>query len=305
MAVPTPSVPVPAGPGPGCTPLLDHAVRLLLDHARAAGPADRAWRFGPLVIVSGGDRAAAAAVSDGLGRGGTAGGTIVRDGRALDREIGAALAGDRLARLSAALEACRLVVVDRIDRVAAGPRRDALVHLFDASTGAGAAWCVSTAGLRDDELGAGVASRLAGGLVVAAPMTHAVAPGVTPQIGRVLRAAARHHDVPVAALVGPQRNRTVSAARSLAMYLARRLTGLSFQAIGAACGGRDHTTVLHGTRVCGSRIARDAAYAADVERIVAELAAAGGGATRRRPAVGSATLARALASRRRGRRRRA
>lgn len=278
--------------------MLEHAVRLLVGHGGG-----EPWRFGPLVILSAGDRAATTAAQEAFD---VRDAVFVRDGSLLDREIAAALAGDRLDRVAAALETCRFVVVDRIDRVAAGPRRDALVHLFDASSAAGAIWCVSTPSLRGDTLGDAVASRLTGGLVVIAPEAATVAAGGTPpSMGRVLRTAARHHDVPVAALSGPARDRTVSAARSLAMYLARRLTGLSLHAIGAACGGRDHTTVLHGTRVCAARVARDPAYAADVERIAADLATPGGATVRRRRGVGSRTLGRALATRRRDRRRQA
>ena len=92
------------------------------------------------------------------------------------------------------------------------------------------------------------------------------------------------------------------------MYLARRLAGASFRSIGAALGGRDHTTVLHGVRVCAGRIAADQDYAVDVERLATSLTMTGrpadvadGG----QPGVGSAALRRALAGRRRPRRRRA
>lgn len=279
--------------------ILEQAVKLLVGHA---GTADRHWRYGPLVILCACERGATAAVGDCLA---ARDDSIVRDGIGLDREIAAALADDHLDRLVTAFAACRIVVVDRLDRIPAGPRRDALVHLFDVATAAGAAWCVSTPSLMDDALGPALASRLAGGLVVAAPARYAVAAGTVPSMGRIQRAAARHHDVPVAALSGQSRERTVSAARSLAMYLARRLTGLSFQAIGTACGGRDHTTVLHGARVCAGHIERDPAYAADVERIVVDLVASGAVRSRRRPRVGSATLGRALKNRHTARRRRA
>lgn len=40
------------------------------------------------------------------------------------------------------------------------------------------------------------------------------------------------------------RDRSVSAARSIAMYLARKQTGMSFPEIGRAMGGKNHATVL-------------------------------------------------------------
>ena len=297
--------------GPSSPRLLDHAVRVLVEHlATSASPA-AAWRLGPLVVVSSAENAASHAVRTCLtaaGRHDRVGVIIERNGRQLDREIAAALEGESLDRLEATLASGRLVVVDRLDRVRAAAHRQALVRLFDSSVAAGATWCVSVRRADDEGVGPPLASRLSSGLVVQAPLLPAHAPaGVVPSLGRILRASAQAHDVPAAALSGPARTRAVSTARSLAMYLARRLTTNSFQAIGAACGGRDHTTVMHGVRVCGARIARDPAYAADVERVVAALTAGGRGldADRRRSGVGSMALVRRLTNRRGGRRRRA
>ena len=57
----------------------------------------------------------------------------------------------------------------------------------------------------------------------------------------------------------------------MAMYLARRLTPASLQAIGTAFGGRDHTTVLHGIRVTEARRASDPGLAAEIDELVAGL----------------------------------
>jgi chromosomal replication initiator protein len=42
-----------------------------------------------------------------------------------------------------------------------------------------------------------------------------------------------------------KRNKNVVLPRQIAMYLARKLTTHSLPEIGAAFGGKDHTTVLH------------------------------------------------------------
>ena len=152
-------------------------------------------------------------------------------------------------------------------------------------------------------------SRLCAGLVVplAARPVRQVQAGTAPSLTRIVRAAARLHDVQPAAIVGPSRSRTVAAARGLAMYLARRLTPHSLQAIGAGCGGRDHSTVLHGVRVCTAKIARDPAFATEVDHLIAHLGMPAArhvtSPTRRSSSVGSAALAGKLRSRRRGRRR--
>lgn len=49
-------------------------------------------------------------------------------------------------------------------------------------------------------------------------------------------------------LTGPSRSRLLVTARQIAMYLTRELTDLSLPKIGAAFGGRDHTTVMHATQ---------------------------------------------------------
>jgi hypothetical protein len=85
---------------------------------------------------------------------------------------------------------------------------------------------------------------------------------------------ARHHDMTVADLVGPSRRRAAVNARCIAMYLARHLTAASFYTIGRVCGGRDHTTVMHGVRVVERRLTRDPACAAEVARLAAGLAGA-------------------------------
>lgn len=290
--------------------LLDHAIRLLGEHLST--PRDGgAWRFGPLVIVAPALDAATVHAATAVGRARLAAGDVVSwAGGTLDRDIARALSGDRLDHLVTRCAACRLVVVDRIDGVAGAEPQRALVHLLDTSTAAGTAWCVSVARLPAAGLSPQCASRLGGGLVVPAPASADRPPvAVPPSLGRVIRAAARHHDVPVEAVLGPSRSRTVAAARSLAMYLARTLTGRSLQAIGSACGDRDHTTVLHAVRVCGVRIGHDPAFAADVERLAAALAAPGVTTAttgrRRRSGVGSAPLDRVLSNRRRDRRRRA
>jgi chromosomal replication initiator protein len=58
----------------------------------------------------------------------------------------------------------------------------------------------------------------------------------------------------------------------MAMYLARRLTPKSLQAIGNAFGGRDHTTVLHGIRVTETRRANDPGFAAEIDQLIRSLA---------------------------------
>ncbi len=56
---------------------------------------------------------------------------------------------------------------------------------------------------------------------------------------------ARHYGLSVEDLEGPTRRKDISHARQVAIYLARELTNSSFPTLGAAFGGRDHSTIMH------------------------------------------------------------
>lgn len=302
----------PSAAAPPATPrLLDHVVGLIVGHL--AGPRRSAWRFGPLAIVSADGAIAATAVRAACEARRVpivAEDVAIRFGPEFDREIAEAIDDDRLDRLTSRLAGHRLVIVDRIDRIATMERQRSLGHILDRTLEAGVVWVVSTAVHPLDAFGPHVGSRLCGGLVVPLPMDatrRGEVGGPPPSSGRIIRAAARLHDVTAADVIGPSRSRTVAAARCLAMYLCRHLTGRSYHAIGMAFGRRDHTTAMHGVRVCTARIGRDPAFAADVASLAAELDGTGPTAVDPtaacRPGVGSAALARAIGGRRRGRRR--
>jgi hypothetical protein len=197
------------------------------------------------------------------------------DGRSLGQTIARAVGSDHLDQLAAVFLTRPVAVIDDVDRLGRPEIQAAFVHLFDTATHAGIALCLSVARhpAALETLEPNVVSRLVGGLVVrprsATPEARFAgcrSPSVS--LARVLRAVARHHELDVATLVGPSRRRAIAEARSLAMYVARAVTDRSLQAIGAACGGRDHTTALHATRTQAARIAADPAFAADVERII-------------------------------------
>lgn len=60
-------------------------------------------------------------------------------------------------------------------------------------------------------------------------------------------------------------------ARQIAFYVLRTVTTYSYPRIGEICGGRDHTTVLHGCAKVEARLAIDPAFALFVGAIVNEL----------------------------------
>jgi chromosomal replication initiator protein len=74
-------------------------------------------------------------------------------------------------------------------------------------------------------------------------------------IEAVQREVASYFDVKLHDLKGPKRHRAVAHPRMVAMYLARKLTNMSYPEIGSRFGGKDHSTVISAVRkierLCG------------------------------------------------------
>ncbi len=61
----------------------------------------------------------------------------------------------------------------------------------------------------------------------------------------IIGTVSQYYEVPRSELLGPSRRQPLARHRQVAMYICREQTGLSLPRIGAAFGGRDHTTVMH------------------------------------------------------------
>lgn len=77
------------------------------------------------------------------------------------------------------------------------------------------------------------------------------------RIQDIIQQVLSRFDIRLADLQGRGRSKSVVLPRQVCMYLARRLTGYSLGEIGGFFGGRDHTTVLHATRLIKKRHAED------------------------------------------------
>jgi chromosomal replication initiator protein len=88
-------------------------------------------------------------------------------------------------------------------------------------------------------------------------------------VAEVARAVAARFGVPLRELRGPSRRAAVVQPRHLAIYLARRHTGLSIAALGAYFGGRDTKTIRHAIAAASARLAADPAQAAAAEALAA------------------------------------
>jgi chromosomal replication initiator protein len=84
---------------------------------------------------------------------------------------------------------------------------------------------------------------------------------------KIVEVVARYYQVPVEQLRGKARDKQIVLPRQVAMYLMREETEAPLLRIGAALGGRDHSTVLHGCE----KIEREMSESDDFRREVSSL----------------------------------
>ena len=101
------------------------------------------------------------------------------------------------------------------------------------------------------------------------PMMMAKASEV--HVGRVIEVVAAYYGLRSKDLCGPSRQRQVTRARQLAMWLARQELSMSLPEIGRAFGDRDHTTVLSSVRKIDTLQETDAGVQAVVTRLRSSL----------------------------------
>ena len=87
-------------------------------------------------------------------------------------------------------------------------------------------------------------------------------------ISEIQKATSVFYDVKISELTSKQRNRTVSLARQVCMYIAREMTACSLQEIGAFLGGRDHATVLYSVKKITSLSLKDPRLEEDIRVIM-------------------------------------
>ena len=86
-------------------------------------------------------------------------------------------------------------------------------------------------------------------------------------LAEIIDAAAVEFGVEREALLARDRRPAVSAARQVAMYVARELTQHSLPEIGRGMGGRNHSTVLHAVKRIDEAIGTDPAVRNAVENL--------------------------------------
>jgi chromosomal replication initiator protein len=73
----------------------------------------------------------------------------------------------------------------------------------------------------------------------------------------IIKEVSKYFSIPINDIVGSKRNKFISHARQLAMYLSRELTSSSLPRIGKSFGNRDHSTVIYAVSKIADSIKTD------------------------------------------------
>ena len=93
------------------------------------------------------------------------------------------------------------------------------------------------------------------------------AKGTSPPLREIAAAAGRYYKLPLRELRSSSRKQHVVLARSVAIFLARQLTPLSYEEIGQFFGGRDHTTIIHNNQKIESQLTDNRALRLAIEEV--------------------------------------
>jgi chromosomal replication initiator protein len=87
----------------------------------------------------------------------------------------------------------------------------------------------------------------------------------------IISTVAQYYEIPQTEMIGSSRRQPLARQRQVAMYVCREHTVLSLPRIGAAFGGRDHTTVMHAVDKITGLIQSDKSVFDDVSTITQQL----------------------------------
>jgi len=90
-------------------------------------------------------------------------------------------------------------------------------------------------------------------------------------IQSIIKEVVSYYELKVSDIKGKGRQRTIALPRQIAMYLSRTLTNHSYPEIGAAFGGRDHTTVISAVRKIQQLIKTDSNVRVEVHMLQQKL----------------------------------
>jgi chromosomal replication initiator protein len=86
-------------------------------------------------------------------------------------------------------------------------------------------------------------------------------------INQIQNAISDYFNIKLSALLSKKRTKDIVTARQIAIYISRELTELSLPAIGAAFGGKDHTTILHSYNKIKNKIEKDKGLKSTIDNL--------------------------------------
>ncbi len=90
-------------------------------------------------------------------------------------------------------------------------------------------------------------------------------------IENIQKAICDHFNLKLGDLKSKRRTKNIAQPRQMAMYLCRKYTSTSFPVIGDKFGGRDHSTVIHASKVIEQRIKSDSSVQIAIESLEKQL----------------------------------
>ena len=93
----------------------------------------------------------------------------------------------------------------------------------------------------------------------------------TINIDMIQKEVSGFYDLSVSDLKSKRRSRNIIGPRQICMYITRKITNLSLPEIGAAFGGRDHTTVLHSCKKIEKDIQTDTELNHIIQKLLTKL----------------------------------
>ena len=92
---------------------------------------------------------------------------------------------------------------------------------------------------------------------------------ITPEV--IMDVVAEHYNITVSDILSRKKNKEIANPRQICMYLSRKYTNTSLQAIGKIMGNRDHTTVMHGSDKIADLINRDEHLKSNIDILIKKL----------------------------------
>jgi len=78
-----------------------------------------------------------------------------------------------------------------------------------------------------------------------------------PTLREITTVVARYQNLPQSQLKSSSRRQSIVFARAIVVFLAREVAAATYDEIGRALGGRDHTTIIHNYRKIARQRERD------------------------------------------------